>query len=163
MQKISLIETSADDLRIKPFEDILKSWVPKDFVNDFHGNRIIDHPQYNKLQILLMIFENREIIGGAILGNEVSLNEFSDKKKIQKILEYMRLQIPNFSYFCIKNNFRNNGFGSCFLEQMKKKHPKSWLSANDNLLSFYKRNNYEISIPRLSEEDSSLLISNKTL
>lgn len=158
MNNISIIPTKTDDKKVITFERILKDWVPDSFSEDF-GDHISTHPEKDKLTVCLLIMDNRLIIGGAILGKGVSLNEFDDPNKIAKVKSYIQSVRQNLSYFCIKEDFRNKGYGSIALKDINQIFPENWLSASSELLNFYKTNNYEIEIPITSSEDRSLLIS----
>ena len=159
--QISIKICSPEDKIVYKLEIMLKEWLPKEFRDDFHGEHIKNHPMSKNLAILLLILNNREIIGGAILADGLSLNNFKDRRKIAKIEEYKRNNILNFSYFYILSKYRRKGFGTEFLTKLYTLYPNSWLASSNKLLKFYNRNGYKIVYPPIVKEENFLLVRNK--
>ncbi len=162
LTKISIKVCSPTENIVFEFEEMLKKWLPKDFRSDFHGKHILNHPNSEKLTVLLMILNDKEIIGGAILADGLSLNDFMDSQKIEKVNEYNHNGILNFSYFYILPKYRGKGFGTEFLTQLQFLYPNIWLASSNERLEFYNRNGYEIVFSPIVQEKTFLLVSKGT-
>lgn len=157
--KISIKVCTPKDNIVSKLEIMLKEWLPKDFRIDFHGEYILSHPMSDNLIVLLLMLNDKKVIGGAILADGLSLNDFQDKVKIDKIEVYKREHILNFSYFYILPQYRQKGFGSEFLTQLQILYPNTWLASKDERLEFYNRNNYKVVFSSSIEDKYFLLVS----
>ena len=144
---------------VSKLEVMLKEWLPKDFRIDFHGEHISNHLMSDKLTVLLLMLNGQKVIGGAILADGLSLNDFKDNAKIDKVEEYKKENILNFSYFYILPEYRQKGLGSEFLTQLQTLYPYTWLASHNKRLGFYNRNNYEVVFASSVEDKYSLLVS----
>jgi len=156
LNQISIVEYSPNNPSIEQFETMLKSWIPKDFVIDFYGQKISNHPNQERMKVIVVLYKEC-IIGGGIIAEGLSLNDFKDKKKLALINGYMKDDYYNLSYFYIDSNYRSKGIGSLFLSEVNKFYQNVWLATQDKLLPFYQKNGYEIVVRRLEDEKSSLL------
>jgi len=147
---------------ISKLEVMLKDWLPKDFKIDFHGEHISNHPLSENLTVLLLMLNHKQVIGGAILADGLSLNNFDDKKKIARIEEYKKENILNFSYFYILPEYRRKGFGSEFLTQLQVLYPNTWLASSHERLEFYNRMGYKVVFSPIVKEKTFLLVSKAT-
>ena len=159
-ENITLKSCSTDDSNVTVLEEMLKEWLPQYFEIDFHGKHFFSHPESEKLTILLMILNDKTVIGGAVLADGLSLNDFEDSAKIDKVEEYKKSSILNFSYFYILPKYRRKGYGSKFLEIVSKKYPNIWLASKNELLNFYEKCAYKVEISSLDNADCCLLVSN---
>ncbi len=159
-ENVTLKSCSTDEEEVFKLEEMLKEWLPQYFEIDFQGKNFSSHSKREKLTILLMILNDKIVIGGAVLADGLSLNNFEDSAKIDKVEEYKKSSVLNFSYFYILPEYRRKGYGSKFLEIVAKKYPNTWLASGDKLLNFYKRCGYKVEIFSSDNEECCLLVSN---
>jgi len=167
--RIVAVDDILKQKEIKKYEVLLKKWVGEWFLKDFGGEKISNHTEKEKIEVLLIMIQQSNIfnrtqktIGGAVLATGRTLNQFIDPIKERKIKEYQEKKFINVSYFFIKKKYRGNNIGKQGLNiMMDHCNNNLWLSAADRLLPFYGRNGYDVIIRKIENESSSLLLCSK--
>lgn len=139
----------------KDFEILLKSWVYSDFLSDFHGDSFMSHPRVDCIQLMIVV-ENYELIGGAVISSDLIFNQFQSYKHLEQADLLQENGYDNFSYFCIKASRRKLGFASMVLGYIDKSKLSLWLACKPTLVDFYTSRGFRM-VVEADERNNAIL------
>ncbi|NDK09809.1 GNAT family N-acetyltransferase [Candidatus Gracilibacteria bacterium] len=155
---MEIIKISPDNGFASEYEKLIKTTWPRDFKEDFNGEKFSDKTGIHECDILIAQ-ENGVFLGGAIISKDIFINQFSTKKKI-KYKKYLQENgYKALVYLIINPNYRGKKIGFKILNYILNNYEKIWLSYEPGTILFYEKGGFKHYLDPISNDITGIMIN----